>query len=292
MTDTALTLPERFDFGRSARWFFLISPWLLMGMAVFFGTMLFHADDGKSGGAFLLVFSGVGVLGATAGAWYAWQVVRNLDESAISVDDQGLWPTIRNRQDALVPWHSIVGLREREILQRIDALDATGKTVARLEYQLKDFDRLRAIVLQRAILRGPATSTDTYVRPWWHHLAAFGFMLGVLVLGGYLGQTRPFVGYVAMTCFAAVIAWEYGTSPFHLRITPEALEIRFPGRRRRVAREQVSAIGIRDIAMSHHKLPQVVLTLAGGENPVRLKSLGVQAVALHQVLQAWHRGQA
>lgn len=263
-----------------------------MAMAAACGALPFLPDTTKPGAqTFLLCFSIVACLGSAFGAWYSWQIVRRLPDADISVDEQGLWPTIRNRHGALIPWQSIVALREREVLQRIDALDATGRTVARLEYQLKNFERLRAIVLQRANLGGGATpSSDTFQKPSRYHVFVFVGMLAFALFGAYLGETEPWLGYGMMSFLVAVIAWEYWGTPYHLRITPKALEIRSPGRERRVAREHISAIEVRDEQIQYNKYPAVVLMLTGGEKPVKLKALGVQSVELHQALQAWHRG--
>lgn len=293
MTDTPMALPERFEVQRSERWVFLAAPWLFIALAVFFVAMPFLPGDGKPRNeAFLLGFAVVGCLAFSVCAWYSRQIVRQLVESAVSVDEHGLWPSAKNRNDALVPWSAIVRLREREILQRLDAIDASGKTVARLEYQLKDFDRLRAIVLERANLRGTAPSSDTYKRPLSHHLLAIGGVLGFALLGWYLGPTEPLLGYVAMTFVVGLVAWEYWTTPFHLRITPGALDISLPGRLRRVPREHIRSVEIQDEQVNYTKQPAVMLQLVGGGKPVKLKALGVQAVELHQVLQTWHRGNA
>jgi hypothetical protein len=295
VTQTSSAPLERFELERSGRWLFLAAPWLFLALALFSAALPVLPGDRPRNEPFLLAFSIVACLGFAVGAWYSWKIVRQLPEAAISVDEQGLWPSIKNRHDAMVPWNSIVRLRERALLQRIDALDATGRTVARLEYQLKNFDRLRAIVLQRASLRNSArlaSSPDAYQRPGWHHLLSIGSMLGFTLLGVYVGQTDPVLGYGSMTFIVGLIAWEYWTLPFHLRITPDALEIRLPGRRRLVPREHIAKVEIQDELINHTKQPAVMLQLVSGAKPVKLKGLGVQAVELHQALQAWHRGTA
>jgi hypothetical protein len=284
---------SRFDLDRSSRWLFLAAPWIMVAFAVLCGCLPFLPDDGKPRNeAFLLGLSIVGCLGFGFGAWYSWQLVRRLPEAAVSIDESGLWPSIRNRDEALVPWSTIVRLREREFLQRIEAIDASGKTVAKLEYQLKDFARLRAIVLQRANLSRKFLASGTYQKSAWHHTFSLGLIIGFALLGWYVGQTEPLIGYVGMAFVVGMIAWEYWNTAFRLHITAGALEIHLPGRQQRVPRERVARVEIEDELINQVKHPAVTLHLVGDTKPVKLKSLGVQAVELHQAIQAWHRSDA
>jgi hypothetical protein len=288
-----MALPERFDLERSSRWMFLASPWIMLAFAVLCGSLPFFPEDGKPRNeSFLLGLSIVGGIGFSLGAWYAWQIVRRLPEAALSVDEHGLWPTVKHRDEALIPWTTIVRLREREVLQRLEAVDAAGKTVAKLEYQLKDFQRLRAIVLQRANLPRQTSSSGTYHKPAWHHIFSIGSMIGFALLGWYVGQTNQLLGYAGMTLLVAMIAWEYWNTPYQLRIASGMLEIQTPGRCQRVPRERIARVEIQDELANQAKHPAVTLLLVGGAKPVKLKALGIQAVELYQVLKSWHRGDA
>lgn len=288
-----MALPERFALERSTRWLLLAAPWIMLGFAVLCGLLPVIPDEGKPRNeSFLLGFSIIGCIGFGVGAWYSFQIVRRLPEAAVSVDEDGLWPTIKSRDEALVPWTTIVRLREREVLQRVEAIDAAGKTVAKLEYQLKDFQRLRAIVLKRASLTHTTRSSDVYQKTAWHHIFSISSIVGFSLLGWYVGQTNPLVGYLGMAFVVALITWEYWTTPYRLRIAGGALEIKAPGRFQRVPRERITHVEIQDEVANHAKHPAVTLLLVGEAKPLKLKALGVQAVELHQVLQSWHRGDA
>lgn len=286
--------PERFELEKTSRWLLLAAPWLMAAFVVFFACMPFLPDDGKpKNEAFITGLSIFGVVMFGVGAWYSWKIVRRLPEAAISTDQEGLWPSIQDRDQALVPWSRIARLRERPVLQRIEALDISGQVVAKLEYQLRDFERLRALALQRAHLQiqeNPASGV--FQKSRWHHMFSVGAMIGFALLGWYVGQTQALVGYAGMAFVVLMIGWEYWTTPFRLRVTRDALEIRSPGRRRRVPRQCVATVEIQDELVNHAKHPAVILQLVGGSKAIKLKALGVQAIELHQVLQAWRRGDA
>lgn len=294
ITQTAMSVPEHFELERTSRWLFLASPWLMAAVAIFFAVMPFLPDDGRPRNeAFITGLSFFGIMMFGVGAWYSWRIVRALPEAAVSIDKEGLWKSIRDRNQTLVPWTKIVRLRERPMLQRLEALDMSGQVVARLEYQLHDFERLRAIVLQRASLLTQAMpSSGVFQKPMRHHIFSIGTMLVFTCLGWYVGQTQPLVGYIGMSLVVGMIGWEYLTTPFRLHISRDVLEIHSPGRRQRIPRPHVAAVEIQDELVNHAKHPSVALRLVGSSKLIKLKALGVQAVELHQALQAWRRGDA
>jgi len=289
-----MSQPERFELEKTARWLLLAAPWFMAAFVVFFAAMPFLPDDGKpKNDEFIVGLSIFGMSMFGVGAWYSWKIVRRLPLAAVSIDQEGLWPSIADRSQALVPWSNIVRLRERPVLQRIEALDASGRVVAKLEYQLQNFERARSLTLERAHLptqKMPASGT--FQKSKWHHPFSISVIFGFALLGWYVGPIQPFVGYVGMPLVVGMVAWEYWTTPFRLRVTRDALEIHLPGRRQRVPKQHVAAVEIQDDLVNHAKHPAVTLRLVSSSKPIKLKALGVQAVELHQVLQAWRRGDA
>jgi hypothetical protein len=262
------------------------------GVCRLFAGMPFLPDDGKpKNEAFIAGLSIFGTVMFGTGAWYSWKIVRHLPAAAISIDQEGLWPSINDRGQALVPWSKISRLRERPFLQRIEALDTSGQVVARIEYQLQDFERLRALVLQRAHLRAHEITASGFLqKSRWHHVFSLSAIVCFALLGWYVGPTQPLVGYVGMALVVGTIGWEYWTTPFRLRVTRDALEIYSPSGRRRVPKQDVATVEIQDQLVNRAKHPAVILRLVGVSKPIKLRALGVQAIELHQALQAWRRG--
>jgi hypothetical protein len=280
--------PERFELATSSRWLLLASPWVLLAFAILSAATPFFPDKGKpQNEAFLLGFSIVcGTLFGIS-AWFFFGIVRRLPETAMTVDSEGIWPTISTRETALVRWADVVRLRQREVMQRLELLDRSGTVVARLEYQLRDFARLRAIVLERSRLDQTHSVLGTHKKSKWHHVFAIGAMLSFALLGWYIGDEQPLIGYGGMTLVVGMIAWEYWTTPFRLRVTPHQLEIDRLWRRQIVPREHVTSIEIDDELVNHAKHPKVTVRLIGGAKPIHFKDVGIPAVELHQVLHAW-----
>lgn len=281
--------PERFELEPGARWLVLASPWFMAVLAISCASLALFTDKGPPSQEVLrLGISIVGFLGFSLAAWCAWRVVGRLPTAAMSLDGDGLWPTISGKNAGLVEWRRVARLRERPISQRLEVLDESGMVVARLEYQLKEFGRLRRLVLHRATLLRPKTSaSEVFQKSRWYHIAYVGSMIGWATLGLYVGQERPLLGYLGMTAVVAMIAWEYWSTPCKLRISTQTLRIETPGRCRTLSKEQVARIEVEDYLVDHAKHPTVALYVVNERKPVRMRGLGVQAIDLYQVLSVW-----
>jgi hypothetical protein len=289
-----MSIPEHFELEKSSRWLFLATPWLAVAFVLFFTALPFLPDDGKpKNEAFLLGLSGFGIVMFGVGAWYSIKIVQRLPLSAITVDNEGLWPTVLPRQESIVKWIEITRVRERPSLQRLELIDSNNEVRARLEYQIKAFEHLRAIVLDRAALEKQATRSDgTYAMPWWHHPFSIGSILGFSLLGWYVGDTNPLVGYGGMTILVAVIAWEYWTIPYRLRLTNQTIELAFPGRTRSIPKARVLDVQLTDDFANQMRRPHVVIQFREPEKPIHIKGLGLPSTDLHQILKAWRAGDA
>jgi hypothetical protein len=287
-----MPVPERFELARTSRWLFLATPWLMAMLAALCLALPFLPDDGRpKNEAFVAGFSAFGFAMFGAGTWYSVRTVRRLPLAAISLDHEGLWPTVLNRETAIVKWGEITRVRERPALQRLELVDRYGVVKMRLEYQLQAFERIRAIVLERAALAKQARAGNgTYTMPWWHHPFSVGAMFGFSLLGWYAGQTNPILGYGGMAAVVVVIAWEYSTIPYRLRLAGGTLELAFPGRTRSIPRAQVTNILLADEFHNMVRRPHVVIQLAGGQKPIHVKGLGLPSTDLHQVLKSWSAG--
>jgi hypothetical protein len=286
--------PEHFQLETSSRWLFLVAPWLTVAFVAFFAALPFLPDDGKpKNEEFVLGLSLFGIVMFGIGAWYSFKIVRRLPLSAITIDSEGLWPTVLPRHTSIVKWVEISKVRERPNLQRLDLIDANDKVRLRLEYQLRSFERLRAIVLDRAALQRQVPRADgIYAMPWWHHPFSIGSIIGFSFLGWYIGDTNPLVGYGGVAILVAVIAWEYWTIPFRLRLTEKTIDITFPGRTQSIPKARVLNIQLTDDFANQMRRPHVVIQLPEPDKPIHIKGLSLPSTDLHQILKAWHTGDA
>lgn len=289
-----MSAPEHFQLEKSARRLFLAAPWLAVAFVVFFAVLPFLPDDGKpKNDAFILGLTVFGIIMFGTGAWYSFKIVRRLPLSAITVDNDGLWPTVLPRQTSLVKWTEIAKVRERANLQRLELIDLNDKVRVRLEYQLRAFEHLRAIVLDRAALERQVPRLDgAYAMPWWHHPFSLGSIVGFSLLGWYVGDTNPLVGYGGIAIVVAVIACEYWTIPFRLQLTKQTIDLAFPGRTRSIQKSRVIDVQLTDDFANQMRRPHVVIQLLEPDKPIHIKGLGLPSTDLHQILRAWRASDA
>lgn len=289
-----MSLPERFELASTPRRLFLVAPWLGLAFVVLFAALPFLPGDGKpKNESFIVGLSLFGIVMFGVGALYSFRIVREIPGAAITVDNEGLWPTILPRQSAMVRWADIAKVRERPFLQRLELMGRDDEVRIRIEYQLHAFERLRAIVLERAVLeRGFPEANGTYALPWWHHVRSIGSIVGFSLLGWYVGGTNPVPGYGGMAVVVVVISWEYWSLPYRIRLTDKTLEIAFPGRTQSVPKANVVDVQLTDEFRNQMRVPHVVIQLLPPAKAIQIKGLGLPSSDLYRALKSWRAGNA
>lgn len=288
-----MAFPQSFKIEGFHRWAFLASPWVFFGFMCLSIALPFLPDDRPRDNTFMLWFSIITAIAWATVAWYSMRIVRRLHLTAVTADEEGLWPTVLTRESSLVRWASIAEVRERPRMQRLELFSESGALLGRLEYQLTGFERLRSIVLERSSLnRRPKTSTHgVYAMSRWHHAFSIAGMLAFAALGWYVADVQPFVGY-AMVPLVGMIAWEYWNTPYQVRTISTGLEVSLPGRARFILRNIITTVELADDFANHMRHPHVVVKLREPEKPVLLKRFRLPSVELARALQAWQRGDA
>lgn len=267
---------------------FRVAPWFCGLIALFFASILFlSAPPGIA--EWVLAGLGVGGFGWLAKA--SIQTLRHLPLADVSVDEEGIWPTLHARATSRIPWSRVAHVRARQTLQRLELLDASGALLIRLEYQLNGFERLREIVMERAALVPTPMMTDRaeYAAPWWHHLLYVSLAVAFTLVGWYASRVSAF-NSVLVALFVGFLIWEYRATPYRLRVGHDALELRSLGRTRVLRREDIAAVEMGDEFSNHARRSHVRLRLNGPAKPLSLKVFSVPALDLLWVLRAWHSG--
>lgn len=210
---------------------------------------------------------------------------------AVTVDAEGLWPACEGRDARLVRWSDVVGLRERHYLQRLELLDASGKVLHKLEYQLAGFASLRQMVLERAALAVVASGTvldltQPLAKGAMFH-AGYWLMLVVMLVGVLAVFKEKSFWLLLLPLALFQIGREYVTTVCRLQIDGDVLRVARPFRTEAIPRDEIDRIEIADQLVKGARHPEVGVFVKGREQPVRLVRLGVDATALYQALCRW-----
>jgi hypothetical protein len=223
-------------------------------------------------------------------AWKSFQVVKQLPYSSIAADDEGLWRAHLAREDALIPWARVRSTKEHHYQQRLDLLDEQGKVLVGLEYQLSDFEALRALVAEKLRPAGePATGT-VFAKGTTYHVFNIGSLIAFSALGVYVGGSNALLGYGMVGLVVLFCGYEYMTTIHRLRILSDRLELTYPLRTVDILRVEVEAVEIGDVFNRGFRQPVAGVLARGRKKPIPIADLGVDAMKLHHSLVRWKDG--
>ncbi len=237
--------------------------------------------------------------------WFYIHMISRMPLFAVAVDDEGIWLANALKEETFVPWRSVTGVVDNHFRRRLDLTDHLGKTLIGLEYALKDFDRLRSLIVERASLAAKAVtltqesransarSVDrlSYSKGMTHHLVALTALVTFVALGAYVGMlgadvgpVGPILPYIGAVIFI-LIAWEYLTTVHRLVVKDAKLELHWPLRHISITRADVQGV---ELSLGGNDRPsRVTLQLSRQRRPLHLKGFGVPIGDLYQLLLAW-----
>lgn len=236
------------------------------------------AEDGKDGvGIIVVALCGAGFFAILA--WAAFYMLRQFPYANICVDEQGIWPAHLPKEQALVPWHSINKIKDRRVMQRLDLMDAMGKRLIKIEYQLLEFLRLRQLVFEKTRQEKVLNLPVTYEKRPLHHHSTYALSIMFLLLGGFLVVEEVYIGFIAVL----VIYWiveEYLQAVYKVVLHDGYMLLFYPRRTIKVEYEK-----IRSIDEVLERFPHIELVLHDDQH-YSLQQLGIDDQELLQILHS------
>lgn len=164
-------------------------------MFFFFVTFPFIPGESHSrnlNAIYILSIIGASFFGLLS--WYGFNIIKRLTFSSVTIDTDGIWPSHKEKKEALVRWQAITNIKERPIMQRLELMGSKGTTLLRIEYQLSKFDKLRAQLIERINIKKYQYLPMSFSKKRGYHLFYFSCGLGFAWLGWYVGQDNPLFG--------------------------------------------------------------------------------------------------
>jgi hypothetical protein len=290
-TATIDRAPRTFTIERSLAPTYRWSAWFFVAMVVLFVALPFIPDGkGSRPSPLLIALMVPGALFFGVLARKSFQVLKQVPYSSIAADAEGLWRAHLARDDALIPWARVRSTKEHHYQQRLDLLDEQGKVLVGLEYQLSDFEALRALVSEK-IQPTVETATGTvFAKNAAYHVFNVGSLIAFSALGIYVGSFNALVGYGMVGLVVAFCAYEYLTTIHRLRILSDRLELGYPLRTVDILRGEVEAVEIGDVFNRGFRQPVAGVVARGHKKPIPIADLGVDTMQLHHSLIRWKDG--
>ena len=210
---------------------------------------------------------------------------RSRDRVAVSAD--GIWYLARTGAITFIAWSEVGSVGARDVMQRIVITDTTGIRRIRLEYQLEDFEKLRALVLRySAGARLSAAHATVFHRNWVNRgvllvsLAALLFFTYLRIKQGQPGSAI-FLGLAGLSIVGLV------REPASVKISDDSIVIKYLGWRRTVAFSAISNILLVDLHNRGNVVATVIIERRDGK-PLKLIGFREGSIALNDALySAW-----
>jgi hypothetical protein len=284
-TDSAATFPSDtayFRFPTSLKW--LTSGLTIAWVGLMAFALILQLTDLKHASLTIIVLT-VAMLGA--GAVGLLQIFDRAGDT-VAVNSDGLWYLHPGGDAIFIAWSDVGSVRALDFAQRLVVTDTAASKKIKLEYQLENFEKLRAFVLDRtSSMRLHAPALTIFHRNWVNR----GFMLGsyaacslTALLASRQGQRGDgllFLGFAVLS-FAG-LTQEVAS----VEILNDAILIKYLGWRRTVPDDGISNIVIVDLHDRGNVHAAVIIKRLHGK-PLKLFGFREGSVALHDALSsAW-----
>jgi YD repeat-containing protein len=269
-----------FTFSSSARW--ALFPAMLLALAE--ATVLFIQAWSTIDPTTRLTQIPEGVFFALV-AELNWRLFRR-SRDRVAVNEEGIWSISRN-QIGFIPWRNVAHVRANDAAQRLDLIDAAGSTVIHVDYQFREFDRLRDFILSHTLESAQSQSAgitafhrgfDT--RMVYLGLAALLFLIALMVHGGVRGPEYRVPVLLGMIATGIALA-----GPLSLTIERDVFVIHYVVYQRSIPFNSVIGIAFSDRRFRGNIWAGVVVAL-NRSGIIRLGRFSEGSVALYEALRA------
>ena len=260
-----------------------LAVFLLFGFG--FIGLLWLVEDGRLPddiGPYLVVAAGSGLFFMLAAA--AWQTLKRIPFYAVTADEEGLWPAHREREEALIPWDAITGVRQHPARHFLELLDDRGDRLLRLEYQLEGYADLRRRVLEHLRQSVSVDPPERFARKPVYHVFQYALAAALVVGGGYLARHNPYLALIPLG-LAALLAAAYVRGLFALTLDTDGLTLHYPFTSQTVPYDTVDDVALLDRRGRGTVESVVRVTFTDGRRPLTLAGLGVDNTILYEKIR-------
>jgi hypothetical protein len=258
----------------------------LIMMFLMFALPFFPSEDGNNHAGRIVVPIFLAFLSGGY-SLRVWLTLRNLPFIDLVTDNEGIWHKHLGKEQGLIPWEHISGIKERPYLQRLDLIDSSGKLLLKVEYRLLRFEALRSTIFENMDKNGPVYSRKEFKKGFLYHAYQISVALFFSIFGIFLGVNgHALVGFGGMGLMIAFIIYEYATTAYGVRINPNSFSILYPIVNRNIDYSDISEMGVVDeFDEAYRRLPEVWVVTLKSKKPFKLKKLGVESNILLSALQ-------
>ena len=239
----------------------------------------------------MMAVSGFCVCVSSLFLWRSYRRAKQLPFSSINADQDGLWPTHLSKETGLIKWNEVHSIKTNLHALRLDLLDANGKLLIKLNYQLSDFNLFWSLLLEKALKPVKLSYPIRYGKGSFYHASFIVGLVVFLLIIWYFRMFIPDFGYVIVAVGIGCIFYTYLTRVSRLEILRDNLIIAYPYRSRMIYRVDIATIKMVDLfAKEGVREPAVQIFIRDSNRPIELPILGMDAINIYQALKLWLKG--
>jgi hypothetical protein len=277
--------PQTYEIESGFKRLTAIGSWVFLGFVLFFIAIPFIPDESHSRNPnAIYILSMIGAIFFGLLSWYGFTIIKRLPFSSVTIDTDGIWPSHKGKKDALVRWQAITNIKERPVMQRLELIGSKGTPLLRIEYQLSNFDKLRAQLIERINIKKYQYLPMSFSKKRIYHLFYLSCGLGFAWLGWYVGQDSPLFGYGGMAFVVFMLGYEYLTTAWSLSLDHHGWTVRYPMLSRCFQYNDIITVNLSDTLVKGARHPEVHVLLNNIKKPIKFKALGIDAVLLYKIL--------
>lgn len=219
----------------------------------------------------------------------SWRACRR----SVSIDPNGICLISPRAPDLFLRWDEIAAVKERPLMQRLVVSDLSGCRRINLEYQLRDFEELRRILLEltrsrtlpvqlpnafHTSISAPVILTIAVI--FWGGTAYLSFKQGAT------GSSLFFVGFGVFTLAAMFFQVRA------IRILANDLVLEFVLRRQVIPLKQIADVRLKNVSVRWNSVALVIVEQANGKR-LRLGGVREGSILLYEALSdAWRKAKS
>jgi len=278
---------QEFTLSNGFIWLCRFGVVFFVGMAIMSLSLPFLPDEnGTRDEDAILIISALLFIVFLGFSIWSVKTVRYLPFRNITADTEGLWYSHLSKENGLITWLTIVDIKERPTLQRLDLIGEDGLPLMKVEYQLSGFENLRVLLGKKVLVKNRISLPATFSSGVLTHYFNIGAILGFSYLGWYVAteENNPLIGYGGMSILVGLILYEYLTMVWKLELLQSGLVVRFPLSSRTVGYDEISSIELNDTFHKGVRHPEVLVNILGNKK-LKLKGLKVDSTELYAILK-------
>lgn len=209
---------------------------------------------------------------------------------SVAVNDEGLWHSSAGRATTFIAWNDVKSVVAEDVQQRLVIAGKADGQKIRLDYQLKDFEKLRQFIRDQIQAKAHLTepSVRSFHRTWINKVILLSFAAtGALLVRWCLqgGQRAPALCFGGMSLYLLLSV--LFADPTRVTTSEEGVLIHYPMRKRVIPFSAIKAIELKDVRESGNAWAAVIIKTQSGRS-VKFFRFREGSIAMQEALEeAW-----